>query len=435
VSLTALFDVSVRHRRSVRAFVLSALLLCGLGVVDSSSAQSTGADQAIRRFRALVARNPYDARAYYGLGDAYIQKARERGDVTYFNLAEQALRKALELRPGYGDALRHLAFVLYTRHDFAGAAAEAQKAIELTPADGHAYGILGDAYLEIGKYDEAERAYHRMMERDRSLYSLGRLAGLKSVRGDPQGAIQELERAIEAGKASARPAESVAWVEWQLGAEYFAIGNLKSAEASFAAALKTYPSYYRALAGLAQVRVAQQRSMDAVDLYRKAIAIIPLPEYAAALGDVYATIGKADEAKKQYDLVEYIGQLNEINQVMYNRELAYFYADHDIKLDRALELARKELEVRRDIYAHDVLAWALLKNGHADEALQPMDEALKFGTKDAKLYFHAGLIHHRLGNDAKAKEYLERALQTNRHFHVLHAATARRVLDELAKAR
>jgi tetratricopeptide (TPR) repeat protein len=414
--------------------VLSALLLWGLGA-DVSTAQSAGADQAIRRSRALVARNPYDARAYYGLGDAYIQKARERGDVTYFTLAEQALRKALELRPRYGDALRHLAFVLYSRHDFAGAATEAQKAIELNPADGHGYGILGDAYLEIGKYDEAESAYHRMIQRDRSLYSLGRLAGLKSVRGDPQGAIQELERAIEAGKASGRPAESVAWAEWQLGAEYFAVGNLKGAEASFSAALKTYPNYYRALAGLAQVRAAQQRSMDAVDLYRKAIGIIPLPEYAAALGDIYAKIGRTDEAKKQYDLVEYIGQLNAINQVMYNRELAYFYADHDLKLDRALELARRELEVRSDIYAHDVLAWVLLKNGHADEALQPMDEALKFGTKDAKLYFHAGLIHHRLGDGAKAKEYLERALQTNRHFHVLHADTARRVLDELAKAR
>ena len=86
----------------------------------------------------------------------------------------------------------------------------------------------------------------------------------------------------------------------------------------------SYQDYYRALAGLAQVRAAQQRYPETVDLYRKAIAIVPLPDYAAALGDVYTKLERHEDAQKQYDLVEYIGYLNTLNKVLYNRELAYF---------------------------------------------------------------------------------------------------------------
>jgi tetratricopeptide (TPR) repeat protein len=156
-----------------------------------------------------------------------------------------------------------------------------------------------------------------------------------------------------------------------------------------------------------------------------------LPEYAAALGDLYRKLRRDAEAKKQYDLVEYIGKLNRLNDILYGRELAYFYADHDMNLAASLELARRELAVRKDIYGYDVLAWALYKNGKPGEALAAITEALKLGTRDARLFFHAGMIHQKLGNAGRAREYLERTLATNPYFHVLHADVARRALEEL----
>jgi tetratricopeptide (TPR) repeat protein len=159
------------------------------------------------------------------------------------------------------------------------------------------------------------------------------------------------------------------------------------------------------------------------------MAIVPWPDYAAALGDVYTKLGRAEEARQQFDLVEYIGYLNTLNKVLYNRELAYFYADHERTLPAALDLARKELEARRDIYAYDVLAWALYKNDQPQEALAAMAEALKLGTQDARLFFHAGMIHHRLGESATARDYLRRALATNPYFHVLHVEVAERTLQ------
>jgi tetratricopeptide (TPR) repeat protein len=411
-----------------------ALLLVGLGPEPVRAREPSAADQAIALYQGLLRRNPFDARNYYRLADACIQKARESGDPAYFERAEVALRKSLQLHPEYADAMRHLAFVLYSGHDFEGAAREARRAIALNPRDRQAHGILGDTLLEVGRYREAAEVYETMMGLGRDLFSLSRRAGLRSVRGDVDGAIEDLTQAIEAGRERGEPRESVAWAQWQLGSEHFLIGDLAAAEARYRDALATYPGYHRASAGLAQVRAAQGRDDEAVDLYKKALAVIPLPEYAAPLGDVYARLGRREDAQAQYALVEYIGGLSARAKALYNRELAYFYADHDVKLDRALELARKELEVRQDIYAHDLLAWALYKKGRAAEALPPMQVALSLGTKDPKLHFHAGLIYHALGHAGLARQHLGRALALNPEFNPLQAAVARRTLQALEAA-
>jgi len=420
----------VRTTRSLRLWLATAFvpLLLWPGF---PAAQGSTTDQTIRLYQHQVVRSPFQATAYHRLGDAYVQKARETGDATYITLAEEALRKALALTPGSSAVRRHLAYALYFRHAFPDAAAEAREAIALDPTDSHAHGILGDAYLETGRYAEARQTYDRMIALDQSLYALSRRAGLRSLEGDPAGAIEDLDRAIADGQVGGRPPESIAWAQWQLGMEYATVGNRTAAADAYLAALETYPRYHRALAALAHVRATEGRHPEAIRLYEQAIAIVPQPDYVAGLGDLLAKAGQAAAARQQYALVEYIGRLSVLNQVLYNRELAYFYADHDVNLDQALELARRELEVRHDIYAYDVLAWALYKNGQPEAAREAMSEALRLRTRDARLFFHAGLIEHRLGNREAAREYLERALATNPHFHVLQADLARRVLTEL----
>jgi tetratricopeptide (TPR) repeat protein len=394
-------------------------------------AQGAYTDRNIALYQHTVQRQPFDAGAYYRLGDAYMQKARETGDVTYYGLAEDALRKALDIAPRYSQAFRHLAQALYSRHAFAEAAVQAAQAIAINPADSHAYGVLGDAFFELGKYPQAQEAYHHMVQIQPDLYAYSRLAGFKSVHGDPHGAIADLERAMQAGLAQKLPQENIAWVQWQLGNESFALGDLAMAESRYQQSLETFQNSHRALAGLAHVRAAQQRYEEATALYRRALAIIPLPDYAAALGDVYSKTRQTDEAAKQYALVEYIGHLNRVNQTLYNRELAVFYADHDMKLPQALDLARQEITMRQDIYAYDLLAWALYKNRYPEEALAAITEALQPGTQDAKLFFHAGMIYYGLGDITRAKTYLERALALNPHFHLFHADVARHTLTEL----
>ncbi len=422
---------------AVKYLQVFSLTIAGLLIgsdTDLLWAQPSAADNHVAYYQQLLKRNPQNAKTYLGLGDAFIRKARETGDSSYFNRAEDALKRSLELAPENGGALRHLAYVFYSRHEFAPAAVFARKAVEMNSSDSDSYGVLGDALLESGQYPEAQAAYAYMMELDESLYSYGRRAGLKSALGEVDGAIADLERAIAIGKATRQPAESIAWTEWQLGAEYLAQGNLSAAETNFRRSLASYPNYYRALAGMAQVRAAQRNYDEAIALYRSALAILPMPEYAAALGEVFERIGQQEQARQQYALVEYIGKLNQLNQTLYNRELAYFYADRDIKATEGLEFARRELDYRRDVYAYDVLAWNLYRNGMMDEARDAIEKALRLGTKDAKLFYHAGIIYRRLGDLPKAREFLNRALTTNPHFHVLFADHAANTLKEMATA-
>jgi tetratricopeptide (TPR) repeat protein len=410
---------------------MATVLALALVLPVTRSAAASNAERLIAQAQYKIQRNPNNAQAYLELGDAYVLKGRESGDMSQFELAEKALRKSLAINPQQSGALRHLAHVLSSRHDFADAAQEAQKAIALNANDADAHGVLGDAYLDMGQYDEAERSYKAMLGLKESLASYSRMSGLKSLKGDRAGAVADLKKAIELGIEQDQPGESIAWAQWQLGMEHFALGRLQDAEKEITAALKYQPNYHRALAGIAQVRAAQGKYEEAVDLYQKTLAAIPFPEYAAALGDVYQKLKRQTEAQKQYDLVQYIGKLSALNQALYNRELAYFYCDHDLKLAEALVLAQNEIKIRQDIQGYDLLAWSLYKNGQSEEAKTAMGEALKLGSQDAKLFFHAGMIDKSLGENAKARDFFQRALAINPYFHIFHAATAQRELAEL----
>jgi tetratricopeptide (TPR) repeat protein len=156
-----------------------------------------------------------------------------------------------------------------------------------------------------------------------------------------------------------------------------------------------------------------------------------MPLFISELGDLYAISGNQAEAEKQYALVKYIGLLGHINQVLHNRDLALFGADHDRDLVEALDLAQKELEVRHDVYTWDALAWALYKNGKMTDAANASEKALKFGTRDPLLLFHSAMIAEGLGHREKARSEMKEALQINPHFHLIYANTAQQRLAKL----
>jgi len=192
--------------------------------------------------------------------------------------------------------------------------------------------------------------------------------------------------------------------------------------------LTTFPDYFRALASLGRIRAAQADIAGAIEQYEHAVRIIPDPSFVAALGDLYKLAGREKDAAAQYSLVEKIGRLNELNGTLYNRQLALFYADHDLKPDAAYTNASQEFTVRHDIYGADALAWTALKAGKITEAQRAIKEALRLGTRDARLFYHAGMIAQAAGDRSGAREYLKQALALNPQFDPMQATIAKRVL-------
>ena len=402
--------------------------------------QPTGTNRAIHTAQVTAAHNPKDAQAYAALGAAYFQRARETGDVADYQLAEDSLNKSLDLDSidfSADAALETMAEVCMGEHRFSDALRYAQKALSLGTGDVSPFAIVGDAYADMGEYEKAADAYGRLTPRDmtlapRAAYARdSRLSYLKFIHGDTSAAISLMKTAITEGVEAQLQSENLAWLYYELGEYQVHAGDAASADAAYLQALNIHPGDYRALAALGKLRANHGRYAEAIVLYQKAIAVVPMPLYISELGDLYAISGNQAEAEKQYALVKYIGLLGHINQVLHNRDLALFDADHDRNLGEALNLAQKELEVRHDIYTWDALAWALYKNGKMTEAANASEKALKFGTRDPLLLFHAAMIAEGLGHREQARNEMKEALQINPHFHLIYANTAQQKLATL----
>ena len=403
--------------------------------------QATSTERVIKNMQSRVARNPKDPAGYSALGAAFFQRARETGDVENFQMAEQALNKSLDLDStdfAADAAYSSMAEVCMGEHRFSDAVTFAQKALALGSGDVSSFAIVGDANADIGEYARAAVAYSRLdlagssVADPHTVYVRdSRTSYLRFVGGDTAGAIRLMQSAVTAGTEARLPAENLAWLYFELGEYQTLAGDIAAANTAYLAALTTHPGDYRALAALGKLRGNQGRFAEAIQLYQAAIAVVPMPMYVAELGDLYQQSGNPAEAAKQYQLVQYIGLLGNINQVLHNRDLALFYADHDIKLEEALALAHKEFEVRHDVYTWDALGWALYKNGKYQEASEAMENALRPGIQDALLFFHAGMIAGKLGQSTLARERLQQALNLNPKFHVVYANLAAAQLKAL----
>ena len=393
-------------------------------------------ENAILFLENKIRQDPEDFSANNKLAGFYLQRLRETGDTAYLDLTFRVARASLASVPEVRNAggLAALALAEFAAHDFAGTRDHAVRLIELEPGKSYPQGILGDALVELGEYDKAEIAYKKitLLDGGSSHGSETRFARLSQLRGNNSEAQKHFATALTlALNQTAPPRETVAWLRWQSGETAFSVGDYETAEKNYKDALITFPDYYRAIASLGRVRAARGDSPGAIEQYEKVVRILPDPTYIVALGDLYKLTGRDEDAKRQYELVEKIGHLSELNGALYNRQLALFYADHDIKTEDAYRLAAKEYETRRDIYGADALAWTALKAGKLAEAQAAMKDASRLGTNDARLFYHGGMIEKAAGNNARAADYLQKALKLNPVFDPLQAAKARAALEEL----
>ncbi len=434
--------------RSRLALAAAALIAVGLAVLlgglfrESSSAQpqlisqqaaedfkagfSLNASTAslILQFQETLRRNPKDERSFALLGLAYQQRARETGDPAYYTKSESVLRRALALDSKDSLAVGGLGSLALSRHRFREGLALGRRALALNPYSARNYGVLGDALVELGRYPEAFRAFDRMSKLRPSLSSYARVSYGRELLGQTARAIRAMKLAVDAASGAA---EATAWTHVQLGKLYWNHGRVAAAEREYRLALANFPGFHYALDALAQTRAARGRLRAAIALEHQAVEAIPLPQYVAALGDLYGAAGKPRLARDQYALIGAIQRLLRSNGVKTDLETALFDVDHAIALPRALERARVAHAERPSIDGDDVLGWALARNGRCGEALGYSRRALHLGTQDPLKFFHRGMIERCLGHREAARVWFARAVALNPHFSVLWAPTARRL--------
>ncbi len=393
--------------------------LAGFSLGDSES--------LVARLQQSLRENPDDVKSLTLLGLAYQQRARETGDPVYYTKSEGVLEEALALAPDDLLATSGLGSLALARHDFEQALDLGERARALSPSTARSYGVIGDALVELGRYDEAFAAFDRMADLKPGLASYARVSYGRELLGDVEGSIEAMELAVDAARGSAEPA---AWAMTQLGKIHFSRGAHEEAAHWYERALTALPGYVFALDALAHVEAAEGNLARAIELELQATETNPLPQFVATLGDLYEASGQDAQAREQRELMDAIETLLAENGVRTDLETAVYYADHDIRAGEALALAEQAYRERPSIQADDALAWTLYRNERCEEALVASKRALRLGTVDAALYFHRGMIERCLGNEAGAERWLTRALETNPGFSVLLAPVARAILEE-----
>jgi tetratricopeptide (TPR) repeat protein len=412
--------------RQPTGLTLIAALLIGPVLLPAQSARPASDDE-IEKASAIARSRPTSA-AWSRLGDAYMQKARETMDLSYYGRAEASYREALTLNPNYANALVGVAWVLSGRHEFEQSIEWAAKALKAEPNRADAYGLLGDAATEMGDYDSAFEHYQKMLDLKPDIASYSRAAHLLFVTGGFRKATLLMSKAI--GSGGAYP-ENRAWCIAQLALLDFAQGAYVPAEQLLSQALKETPSNYHLLAAMGKVKAAQKDFPAAVEYYKGAQAIVPQHEVVVALGDLYTLAGRTEDANRQYALVDVLRKLNKANGVTGDLQMAQFLADHDRDLDGALRLAEAEYKTRPTVYGADTLAWCYYKNGRIPEARKYSSKALSQNTPEALFFYHRGLILAKGGDIGEARRTLYQALSQNPYFDPLGAVVAMKMVQEL----
>jgi tetratricopeptide (TPR) repeat protein len=384
-------------------------------------------DERIAALQAQAGDAPDDPAGFGRLGQAYLQKARESGDSSYYPRAEQAFERALELDPDEFTATSGLGSLALARHDFREALSLGERAAQINPAIARNYGVIADAQIELGRYQDAERTLRRYVNMKPELSSYARISYFRELHGDLPGALAAMELAVSAGGESP---ENYGYVQSLVGKLHFDRGDYPAAESAYRAALARVPGYPAAVAGLARTDAAQGNLDAAIERYRGLARTLPLPEYVIALGEVEQAAGLDEQARRDYALVAAEAALLNQNGVNTDAELAVFEADHGSP-ERAVELAASAYRAAPSVRSADAYSWALSAAGRDRAGLRYSSEAMRLGSVDPSFLYHAGVVSLRAGAEGRARELLGRLVAQTPGFSPLYGPSAERSLERL----
>lgn len=366
----------------------------------------------------IVRENPDDNKSAIALATLYLQESRVTGNTMYYDVAAlHYINKVLEKNPTDFEGLTLKALIYLSQHHFAEAIAIADKARQVGPYNSFVYGLLVDGHVEMGNYEAAVENAEKMMSLRPDIRSYSRVAYLREIHGDNDGAIEAMQSAVKAGGGGDEP---TSWARIQLAKLYEGTGKLDYAEMHYTIALDQRPGYPYALAGLGNIAEAKNEIDKAIMLYEQADSLILDYSFKEKLASLYERKGNTKKAKAL--IAEVIKGMQEHAEMGEKEDDIGHYADRELayayllqrNYSKALKHASAEYRRRPDnIDVNETIAWVHYKRNEFGKALPYINAALRTGCKNATLLTRAGLIYGRNGQQAKAMALLTEALSRN----------------------
>ena len=425
-----------RRRRSLGA--LAAVAVAALALVRFATAD-TGGDTAApprrpstpaQQVAALEDRadaRPRDPRVWRDLAAAYLARGAETFDPAYYDLTHLALGRAADLAPDDPETTVLQGSLALARHQFADALALGTAASQAAPDDPDALVVLVDAEVELGHYDDAGDTLTRLLGMRPGVAALSRESYLQQLSGRTPQAILTMQSARDAAAATPGAAATVSSF---LGDLRLSQGDLDRADAAYRAALERSPGLVLAELGRASVLELRGHRDEAIDALTRLTERFPLPAAVSLLSDLQRLEGRTEDADLNVEVARAaFGTVVSAGGVV-DLERAVFEADRG---DRALAvtLATAAHDARQTIFTADALSWSLTRAGRAAEAVPFAEEAVRLGTRDATLHFHAATTFADAGLVDQARSELRAAVDAGGPLPPLHRAEGVALADRL----
>jgi tetratricopeptide (TPR) repeat protein len=350
-------------------------------------------DRDIEFYSKRILEDPASATDRFTLAGMLFTRARNSGSTADLDSAEGLVRESIAKRTQRNyQAFELLASLLMARHEFRSAHNVALRADSLDPGTPSHLALLGEIELELGDYDAAAGHFEAAHYDGRNFTAGARFARWYEVTGHIDVARQYLKRAIvNVDRRDDLPREQVAWFHYRLGDLELRAGNVAAADSAFLVGLARHPDDVRALGGLARAALIRGEWRKAVEFGERATALQLDPATLGTVSRAYAELGDTAQAAS-YARAMSVSALKQPGVI--HRGWGLFLLDYGTTQDRAdvLVRARRELRDRQDVYGHDLMAWALYRNGQIGEARKEMRLALSQHTQDIMLAEHARAI-------------------------------------------
>lgn len=380
----------------------------------ASAAEWQRTKEKVAELKEKIKKEPGDIKPRLQIAVIYLSEARITGEHPYYYPAILTiLDGALAMDPKNFEATTFKASVKMSQHQFAEARELAETARHINPNNAYVYGVLVDANVELGNYEEAVKMSDRMQELKPSLESYSRASYLREIYGNYPSSIEAMKLAVQAGLPGSEPQ---CWSKNILGHLYETTGQLDKAEQQYKGILMMRPSYAFALAGQARIEKARKEYDKSLATLGKAARIMPEFSFHEQMAEIYTLQGDKEKARKTYaDVVKMLDEDAHSGHAV-DLELCKLYTKSG-QLDSALVYGLKEYKKRpKNIDVNHALAWAYFNQRDFKHAQQHMDVALRTGSKDPELLRQAGAIQLALGNASQSNKLIAAARKTNPNF-------------------
>lgn len=377
--------------------------LC-LASTDDNSDIDKLLKQTINRIH-IVSNTP---QTWVELGNTWIRKSKLSNDPGFYLHAQECANYALTLDMQNIPAQEIQVQVLLNNHEFKAAKKLAQSIITTTPNSRLGWALLSDAQLELGDIEQAEKSIDTLRDLRAGMAFFTRLSYLKWLRGDIKEANAALLAALQ--RRDVKNAHSTAWSFVQGAKISWYRSDLLGAEALYKEALKWLPNYSLALTGLARIALASKTPKIAIAYLNQIKTGHETAETIWLLADALEMAGEKAASINNYNKIITLARHSD------PLLLARFLSTKNMQHSLALELILKEKQKRGGIYIDDVYAWTLYRLGKFEQAQVAIEQALSWGTKDARLFYHAGAIKIAAGNIKDGIALVRKALSLHPAF-------------------